>query len=145
MGQGRISFIDDEANRQEVAECFAAGFSRKQMCERFGIKQPRTITAWRRDPRVKAIVTKLVQDRAVEVSRKVDSIIEGRLSQPDGLTVKDLIDIRKEYGGATLQRQQIEDPETVGVAMNALEDDPKLVERLESALAGNDPEPAEAK
>lgn len=133
---GRPSYIDTPEGQQHVAECFAAGMSRQAMCDELGVKDKDTISRWRRDPRIKAKVMKLIEDRAIQISRKVDSIIEGRLSQAENLDTETLIKIRKEYGGASVQRREVADDATVHEAMEVLENNPEAVEQLERLLRG---------
>lgn len=107
---GRPSNLSDPAFLKLTAECFAAGMTREKMCEELGVADPMTITRYRKDPRVKAVVQKLIEDRAIRISAKVDSKIEYKLQDRDGdLTVDELIKIRKEYGGASLARKEIDD------------------------------------
>jgi transposase len=87
-----------------VAEAFADGMSRNEMCEMFGVKDPDTITRWRRDPRVQGYALKLIQDRVLQVTRKVDGKIAALLERED-LTVMELLAIRKEFAGGKLREQ----------------------------------------
>lgn len=138
---GRPSRLSDPAFLKRVAACFYAGLSRESMCVELEVKDPDTITRWRRDPRVKAIVGKLNEDRALQISRRVDATIAGRLSKPENLKIEDLIRIRKEYGGAAVGRKEIADDDTVADAMEKLAEDPGLADKLRELLEGK-PEPA---
>lgn len=111
------------------------------MQEELDVADRGTITRWRRDPRVKELVGKLNADRALAVSSKVDSVIQGRLSQAEDMEVKDLIAIRKEYGGPAVARNEV-DSDAVTQAMKALEDNPELADQLEEFLE-NASKPAE--
>lgn len=133
---GRPSRLSDPAFLKRVAACFYAGLSREVMCTELDVKDPDTITRWRRDPRVKAIVGKLNEDRALQISRKVDATIEGRLSQPEKLKIDDLIRIRKEYGGTSVGRREVADDDTVSDAMDRLAEDPELADKLRELLEG---------
>lgn len=120
---------------KEVAEAFAAGCSRTEMCEMFGVKDKDTITRWRRDPRVKAIALKIIEDRVFMVTRKVDSIIAGRLSQAENMTMTELLAIRKEFlGGALRAQTERADEATVAEAQDWLEANPKAADQLEELL-----------
>lgn len=132
--RGRPSRLEDPEFLQLVAECFAAGMSRQEMCDELDVADKDTITRWRRDARVKAKVMKLIQDRAIQISRKIDSVIEGRLAHTDDMSIEELIKIRKEYGGASVQRREVADDATVHEALEALEDNPELVEEIEKLL-----------
>lgn len=137
MARSRLA---DPAYLRLVAECFHAGMSRQDMCDELGVKDKDTITRWRRDPRVAAMVAKLNRDRAIQVSSKVDSVIAGRLSQAKDLTVDELIKIRKEYGGPAAQRDDANDDSLTAEAMKALEENPNLVEELTDLLSKSDAE-----
>jgi hypothetical protein len=120
---------------KEVAEAFAAGCSRTEMCEMFGVKDKDTITRWRRDPRVKAIALKIIEDRVFMVSRKVDSVIAGRLANAEKMTITELLAIRKEFlGGALRAQTERADSDTVGEAQDWLEANPAAADQLEELL-----------
>lgn len=130
---GRRSALRDPTFLRRVAECFYSGMSRTEMCDELGVKDKDTITRWRRDERVKAIVQKLNSDRAIQVSSKVDASIQGRLANPDNLSVDELIRIRKEYGGPAVKRTEADDA-VLEEAMSALEDNPDLADEFEELL-----------
>jgi hypothetical protein len=119
--------------------------TRQEMCDEFGVKDKDTITRWRRDPRVKAHAWKLVEDRILSVTRRVDASIEARLANADNLTIKELLDIRKEFlGGALRTQTEKADEATINEAMDAIEDNPDFVADLKKLLAGQKtPEAAE--
>lgn len=118
-----------------VGEAFADGLSRKEMCEMFGVKDPDTITRWRRDPRVKGYALKLIEDRILQVTRKVDGVIAERLEHASEMTITELIMIRKEFlGGALRAQTEKADEETVTEAQTWLEENPKAAEQLEELL-----------
>lgn len=135
MGSGRPHRLDDPEFAKEVAQAFVDGYSRTDMCEMFDVKDPSTITRWRRDPRVKAISMKLVEDRVVQISRKVDSQIEARLANAENMSLKELLSIRKEFLGGSLREQtEKADDKAVNEAMKAVENNPDLVKELEKML-----------
>lgn len=129
--KGRPSRLDEPGFMREVAELFAAGKSRREMCEELDVADRDTITRWRKDPRIRALVARLIEDRAIQVSRKIDSVIEGRLSQAENMTIDELIKIRKEFGGATVKGREIADDTTVEQAWEAVAENPKLAQELE--------------
>lgn len=131
---GRPSKLRDPEFLRLVAECFAAGMSREDMCKVCDVKDKDTITRWRRDPRVKALVSKLIEDRAIQISRKVDAVIEGRLAHAEDLDTDILLKIRKEYGGATVGRREIADDAVTAGALRAMEEDPDLLEKMVGLL-----------
>ncbi len=122
---------------KQVAEAFAAGASRADMCEMFGVKDPDTITRWRRDARVKAYALKLIEDRVLQVTRKVDGVIAGRLEHAENMTIQELIMIRKEFlGGALRAQTEKADEATVAEAQDWLEANPEAADELDRILAG---------
>ncbi len=119
-----------------VAESFAAGMSRRQMCVEFGVKDPDTITRWRRDPRVKSYALKLIEDRILQVTRKVDGKIAAMLDRDD-LSIMELIAIRKEFlGGALRAQTEKADESTIAEAQDWLERNPDAADQLDALLRG---------
>lgn len=117
-----------------VAQAFVDGNSRKDMCEMFGVSDPDTITRWRRDPRVKGYALKLVEDRVLEVTRKVDGKIAAILQNQD-LTVMELLAIRKEFlGGALRAQTEAADELTIAEAQEWIEENPEGAEALDVIL-----------
>jgi hypothetical protein len=133
-GRGRPSYLSDPDNLKLVAELFAAGASREDMCEQCGVSDPGTITRWRKDARVKAEVRKIINDRILRISARTDSVIEGRLAQAADMTIQELIQIRKEYGGSALARTDASDDAIMNEALEALENDPGLLDDLRELL-----------
>jgi len=132
--RGRPHFLSDPDNVKLIAEAFAAGATRDQMCELADVKDPGTITRWRKDPRVKAEVRKILNDRIMRISAKTDSVIEQRLQNAAEMTIDDLIKIRKEFGGSALGREQIDEDSMLTDAMEALEKNPNLLEDMRALL-----------
>lgn len=122
---------------------FAAGASRQDMCDAFGVKDKDTITRWRRDARVKAIALKLIEDRVLQVTRKVDGVIAARLEDAENMTVQELLAIRKEFlGGALRAQTEKADEETIQEAQAFLEENPNAMDELEDILRGRKSHPA---
>jgi len=120
---------------KQVAELFAAGASRQDMCDALGVKDRDTITRWRRDPRVKGLVLKIIEDRILQVTRKVDGVIAERLEHAEEMTIQELIMIRKEFlGGALRAQTERADEETVAEAQDWIEKNPEAAEALEELL-----------
>lgn len=120
---------------QQVAEAFASGASREDMCQMFGVKDRDTITRWRRDPRVKSRALKLIEDRVLQVTRKVDGVIAARLENAEKMTVTELLAIRKEFlGGALRAQTEKADEMTVAEAQDWLEAHPEAADQLEALL-----------
>lgn len=105
------------------------------MCDILGVKDRDTITRWRRDPRVKGIILKLIEDRILQVTRKVDGVIADRLERADELTITELLAIRKEFlGGALRAQTEKADEDTIAEAQDWIERNPEAAEQLESLL-----------
>lgn len=133
---GRPSKLQDPTFLKRVADCFYNGLSRQAMCDELGVADTDTITRWRRDPRVKAIVGKLNEDRVMQISRKVDSIIEGRLSQAQNMDTETLLKVRKEYGGGAVARKETDEGSTIAEALSKLESNPNFADELEELIRG---------
>lgn len=145
VSMARPNPLRDPEFAKSVAEAFASGASRMDMCEMFGVKDPATITRWRRDPRVKAIVLRIIEDRVLQVTRKVDGVIAGRLEHAENMTVTELLAIRKEFlGGALRAQTEKADEETIQEAQQFLETHPDAMEALEAMLNGDKPIPGAA-
>lgn len=122
---------------KRVGEAFASGASRTDMCEMFGVKDPDTITRWRRDARVKSYALKLIEDRVLQVTRKVDGVIARRLEDANEMTIQELLAIRKEFlGGALRAQTEKADDATIAEAQNWLEQNPDASAELDRLLAG---------
>lgn len=132
--RGRPHFLNDPENVKLIAEAFAAGMSRDDMCELADVKDPGTITRWRKDPRIKAEVRKILNDRIMRISAKTDSVIEQRLQHAADMSIDDLIKIRKEFGGGAIARESIDEDGVMSDAMDALEKNPELLEQMRELI-----------
>lgn len=129
--------LADPAFAKLVAQAFVDGMSRAEMCAEFGVRDPDTITRWRRDARVKGYALKLIEDRVYQVTRKVDGKIAAKLDED--LTVTELVMIRKEFlGGALRTQTERADDETVNEAQSWLEENPEQAEKLQEMLRSGD-------
>lgn len=136
---GRPHALSDPDYCAAVAALFVAGISRADMAAELEVA-PETITRWRKDPRIKAAAIPLIEDRIVQITRRVDSAIEARLQHADKLTIKELIEIRKEFLAGNLRQQQEKlDEGTVSEAMAAIEKNPHLVDELLALLTKKPP------
>jgi hypothetical protein len=137
MPAGRPNPLANPAFAREVAEAFVGGLSRREMADIFGVKDLDTITRWRRDPRVKAVALKLIEDRILQVTRRVDAVISQRLEKAEDMTVQELVLIRKEFlGGALRAQTERADAETVNEAQGWLEANPDAADQLQKILNG---------
>lgn len=118
---GRPSLLADPDFAKQVAECFANGDGRESMSAVFNVSK-QTITKWRKDPRIKRLVHNMMVERVQRVTSKVDAVLEGRLAHAEDLTIKELLDIRKEFMGDSA-RGKLEDADdtTINAAMEAAE------------------------
>lgn len=142
--RGRPSPISDPVFAKKVAEAFSSGLSRAQMCDLFGVKDHDTITRWRRDPRIKSHLFKLIEDRVLEITRKVDAKLAQVLHSDQELTVQELLAIRKEFLGGALraQTENAVDDQTIGEASGWLEANPEAAAALTEMLRTGDAQPA---
>jgi len=133
--RGRPNPLNDPEFAKLVAQAFIDGNSRRQMCEMFGVEDPDTITRWRRDPRVKGYAMKLIEDRVLQVTRKVDGVIAERLEHANEMTIGELLAIRKEFlGGALRAQTENADDHTINEAQEWMEKNPQAAEQLEALL-----------
>jgi hypothetical protein len=133
----RTNPLDDPEFALAVAEALAAGLERQEMCDMFGVKDRDTISRWKKHPTVKRMVMEILRDRVTEVNRVVDGQIRARLQEAENMTVRELLDIRKEFKGADLVQGEKADENTVNEA-HALppEDIDEAIANLEKLLAG---------
>lgn len=136
--------LSDPEFAKTVAAAFVSGMTHKDIAAQFNI-HPDTVTYWRRDPRVKAHAMKMIEDRVLAVTRRIDSIIEGRLQHAENMSIKDLVMLRKEFlGGALRQQTENADEQTISEVMTALDKNPDLADQLQALVesGGKLPEPA---
>lgn len=138
MVMARPHTLADPEKCKQVAELFTAGCSRQEIADIMGVSDLDTITRWRRDPRVKTIVMKLIEDRVLEVTRKVDAKIAAILQQDD-LSVKELLAIRKEFlAGSLRAKTENVDEDTISEAMDAIEEGGQdFVDKVEDIFRRN--------
>jgi DNA primase catalytic subunit len=133
--RGRPSQLDDPEFCASVALAFASGATRDVMCQTFGVRDPMTITRWRKDPRIKPLLSKLIEERVQEMQRKVDAALQAKLAKADELSVKDLIDIRKEIRSSALgQKLDKADADDVNEMQAWLESNPEAHAALDEFL-----------
>lgn len=133
---GRPSGLSDPERVKLAAALYVEGATREDMARELGVS-PWTITQWRKDPRVRAQVSKLVEDRVMRIVGKTDHIIEGRLQDAGKMDTELLLRIRKEFlGGAfrALHEGGKVDEATTYEAMEAVEGDPELLDGLRKLL-----------
>lgn len=137
MEGGRPHGLNDPERVKLAAAMFVEGMTREKMSAELGVS-PWTITQWRKDPRIRAQVTKLVEDRVMRIVGRTDHIIAGRLQDAENMDTDLILRIRKEFlGGAfrALHEGGKADDETVYEAMNEVEADPELLAGLRELLA----------
>ena len=135
-GGGRPHGLNDPERVKLAASMFMEGATREDMAAELGVSTW-TITQWRKDPRVRAQVTKLVEDRVMRIVGRTDHIIEARLQNASDMDTDLLLRIRKEFlGGAfrALHEGGKADDATVYEAMNEVEADPELLAGLRALL-----------
>ena len=133
---GRPHGLNDPERVKLAAAMFMEGATRKEMAAELGVSEW-TITQWRKDPRVRSQVTKLVEDRVMRIVGRTDHIIEGRLQNAEDMETDLLLRIRKEFlGGAfrALHEGSAADEATIYEAMGEVEADPDLLQGLRDLL-----------
>jgi transposase len=140
----RTSRLENSDFAREVAEAYVSGMSRSEMAARFDA-HPDTITAWKRDMRVRTIAKQLHEDRIMEMTRKVDAEMQARLNSHKIKEMDDetLIKFRKELLGdkKTIELSgAIDTGAAKGDLWKSLDEDPALAAKLVTLLAGEDDE-----
>lgn len=133
---GRPHGLNDPERVKLAAAMFVEGMTREEMAEQLGVSTW-TITQWRKDARIRAQVTKLVEDRVMRIVGRTDHIIEGRLQHAEDMDTELLLRIRKEFlGGAfrALHEGGKADESTVYEAMDEVQADPELLAGLRELL-----------
>jgi hypothetical protein len=133
---GPKSHLDDKGFCESLARLLVDGKSRDEIADILGCNRY-SITKWRKDPRVKAPMLRLAQERTLRVTRLTDSILEGRLSRPEDLTVKELLAIRSAFSGSDLfkkSQEQSDESDNVADILEFFEEDPEKAKQLADAL-----------
>ena len=136
-GAAQSPVLDDEAKFDLFVISLCDGATNGELAEVFGVST-RSITNYKRDPRVRAASLKLIEDRVLRIARRTDSIIEQRLQDAEQLDTDTLLKIRKEFlGGAfRLQTQGGKtDAKTINDAMDEIEENPEFAKELQELLA----------
>jgi hypothetical protein len=114
------------------------GQTREQICKELNVGDPSTITKWKKDPRVKASADKLIKDRILVITARTDAAIMRRLENADEMTVKEILEVRKEFlGGKMRDRTEEIDEETVNDLQDWLSQNPDDAAALEDMLSGS--------
>jgi transposase len=88
--------MDNEGVRKAFAQLYAKGdYDREQLAAEFNVA-PDTISRWLHRPDVQALVGQFTQERANRITRRIDSILEGRLEHAEKMDTELLLKIRKE-------------------------------------------------
>lgn len=133
--QSKPHRLDDPGFAKEVARLIVNGHTRQEIADACNLKDLETVTRWKRDPRVKSHCLKLVDERIIQITRKVDAEIEERLQNSVNLTTRELLEIRKEFlGGAKRAVTEKDDGMSLNESMQALEENPELLEDLDKLI-----------
>lgn len=134
---GRKSRLNDADFCKAIAEAYVSGMSREDMADELDCHRD-TIPKWVSDPRVQAEASKLTLERINRISRRVDSVIEGRMARAEQMTVKELLEIRKEYLSRSmkLNSEGAATAETTNELAEAMDQNPDLAAALR-ALVGD--------
>jgi len=138
----RISKLADPEFAREVAECYVCGMSRGEMAARFDV-HPDTITAWKRDMRVRTVAKQLHDDRVLEMTRKIDHEMQSRLNSQRIQEMDDetLLKFRKELVGdkKTIELSGgLDTSSAKGDLWKLMDDDPDLASKITALLGGGE-------
>lgn len=133
MAAGRPSTLEDEEKLPIIAEAIANGSTNKAVVKilaESGINTTtKTVGLWKKDERVKVRVQKIISDRAQQISRKVDTIIQRRLEDEESLSMRDLVMLRKEFGASDATKASVSN-DALKDAYRAVQNNPDLIERM---------------
>jgi hypothetical protein len=132
------SRLDDPGYAENVADLLASGLTNDKVAAALGDgTHPDTVKRWARHPKVQAHLSRLREERVNRVTRKIDSVIEGRLSDETALRemdMKDLVALRRELLGPAAQRvvvnRGVDEAEATADLMSALARNPELAKAL---------------
>lgn len=132
------SRIDDPGYAEQLAELAAQGFTHQQIADGLADGTHKdTVRGWLRHPKVQAHLSRLREERVNRVTRKIDQVIEGRLSDPDelrGMDMKDLVALRRELLGPAASRVIVsrgaDEAEATAELMAVLSRNPELAKAL---------------
>jgi transposase len=127
------SEMEREESRRLVAEMYVNGSTRDEIGEVFNVHRD-TISDWTARPDVQAIITKLREERANRITRRVDKVIEGRLEHADKMDTETLLKIRKEFGGGADVNVKVDTGDAVAELLEAAARDPELAAKLMGQL-----------
>jgi hypothetical protein len=133
--------------RDLIAELWADGYSNKAIAEKAhstfaeieDVPVKSTIINWRHDEQVKNKIHAIMRDRVSRIVRRTDSELIARLENAEELTVKEIIDIRKEIAPArdVLDENERVDPaDAADDLFGAADEDPELARKI-AGEAGN--------
>lgn len=134
--------------RDRIAELYADGFSNKAIAETVhaqyaeieDVPVKQTIINWRHDEQVENKVHALMRERIGRIVRRTDAELANRLDNAEELTVKEIIEIRKEIAPSrdVLNEDEKVDPAQASQDLfGAALDDPDLARRI-AGEAGRD-------
>lgn len=136
---GRRGRLEEEGMVELVAELYCDGFTRKQIAEAVAPEQPPstdTISRWLKDDRVREIAAGIMNERSHRIRRHVDKRIEGILTNDQslrGLSVRDLVEIRKAFAPTVTAKEDLEKKKFDAAleAFNLASENPDIVKKLQ--------------
>lgn len=144
-GLGRPSRLADPGFVDLLATMLINGQTREQICKELNVGDAGTVSKWKKDPRVKAAADKLIKDRILVITARTDAAIMRRLENADEMTVKEILEVRKEFlGGKMRDRTEDIDEETVNEMQDWLSENPDDADALEKMLSGAASNPSSA-
>jgi hypothetical protein len=134
---GPAGYLDNPQQLRWFAECVAIGLSAREIAPILAISR-KSAERYRNDPRVKVEAIKLIEDRVVRVTSRVDTLIAQRLdTEADDMSVETLLKVRKEFlQGPLRAAAQGNDPgaDVINDAIESIEDNPDFAAELQALL-----------
>lgn len=133
---GRPGRLDDPEYVRLFGEAVATGMTLQELADVFEIGVS-TAKEYKKDPRVIAVARKHIEDRVLEITRKVDSAIAARLQEAHKMDTDTLLKIRKEFLGGAFRAQTEggkDDPTTVNETIAEIEKNPELLIEMLAVL-----------
>lgn len=122
---------------EEIATMIVEGYSHQRIADAIRAHKTTVTKSYAKDPRVRAHIKRLHQERMDLITRTIDVTLQKRLEDPAArrkMSIKDLIEIRRELLGPPTQRLQVgRGPDEQGALAELyqrLQDQPELAAAL---------------
>lgn len=132
----RPNSLADPEFAKLVAEVYVSGCSREEAARKLDCGKD-TMRVWVKDPRVRAHIRRMAQERVDRISRRIDGEIEARLAHVSDWELDELLKVRKEYLDRPLKLAQDGGANEAGATneiAEAMDQDPELATELLALL-----------